>query len=352
MKLDYEKMSLELIDSTFAKFKEGKAVNGKVVLINNNGALVNIGGKGDAFIYNDDFLDKTQIKEGDEITAIVISKKDENGYIKLSEKKAKEILSNNELVANLQEGDEIELSIYNIVKGGMIGKLGDFNVFVPQSQVDYMYRNDLMHYKNLKVKCSVMDIDLASKKIVASIRQLKEKLKIQQENDFWSNIEEGKLVKGIVKRFATYGVFVNVNGKDCLLHNNDVSYMKEKAENIFEKDHEYNFIVLKTDREENRVSLGYKQLTEDPRKELYKKYNKNQIVNGTIKKLLPYGAIIELENGVAGFLHISEAGYGLRNMGEKFKVGDTLETKILDVNIEDMRIGLSINSLNFESIED
>ncbi|MDD4157393.1 MAG: S1 RNA-binding domain-containing protein [Candidatus Cloacimonetes bacterium] len=351
MKLDYEKMSLELVDSTFAKFKEGKSVNGKVVFINNNGALINIGGKGDAFIYNEDFLDKTQVKEGDEITAIVVSKKDENGYIKLSEKRAKEIIRNNETVINMKEGDQIEITINTIVKGGMIGKLGDFNVFVPQSQVDYMYRNDLLHYKNVKIKCSVMDIDLVSKKIVASIRQLKEKVKLDQENNFWSNIEEGKLVKGIVKRFATYGVFVNVNGKDCLLHNNDVSYMKERAENIFTVDEEYDFVVLKADREENRVSLGYKQLMEDPRKALYNKYNKNQIVSGIVKKILPYGAIIELENGVAGFLHISEAGYGLRNMAEKFKVNETIETKILEVNDKEMRISLSINALNFESIE-
>ena len=146
-----EKMTIEMVDSTFARFQVGKIVKGTIVLVRSEGALINIGGKGDAFIYNEDLINKQSLQVGEEIDAIVIDKKDENGYIKLSQKRADEIIKSNDLVAKLSIGDKIEVLVTSITKGGLVAKLGDYIVFIPQSQVDYQYRNNLKVYSNKNV---------------------------------------------------------------------------------------------------------------------------------------------------------------------------------------------------------
>lgn len=341
-----EKMTIEMVDSTFAKFQVGKLIKGTIVLIREEGAVINIGGKGDAFIYNEDLINKNNIEIGEEINAIVVDKKDENGYIKLSQKRADEIIKSNDLVSKLSIGDKINVLISSITKGGLIAKLGDYTVFIPQSQVEFQYRNNLKIYSNKNVDCLIVDIDLMSKKLVASIRAFIQKEKIDKENAFWSGIYEDKLVKGTVKRFVDFGAFISVNGKDCLLHNSDVGYLGEKAKDIFEINKEYEFVVLKTNKEEGRISLGYKQLYEDPRVKKFEKYNEGDTVKGIVSKIMEYGAFIKLEENVEGLLHNNEAGYDIKHITQVCKVGDELEVKIIAINKDDFKISLSINALN------
>lgn len=341
-----EKMTIEMVDSTFARFQVGKLVKGIIVLIKDEGALINIGGKGDAFIYNEDLINKDSLQAGEEIDAIVIDRKDENGYIKLSQKRADEIIRSNDLVSKLVIGDKIQVLVTSITKSGLVAKLGDYVVFIPQSQVDYQYRNNLKVYANKNITCMVVDLDLINKKLVASIRAYVQKEKVDKENAFWSGIYEEKLVKGIVKRFVDFGAFVSINGKDCLVHNNDVGYLGEKAKDVFELNKEYEFVVLKTNREEGRISLGYKQLQEDPRIKKFEKYNEGDIVKGIVTKAMDYGAFIKFEENVEGLLHNSEAGYDIKHITQVCKVGDEVEVKIISIDKENFKLSLSINALN------
>lgn len=341
-----EKMTIEMVDSTFARFQVGKLVKGTVVLVKNEGALINIGGKGDAFIYNEDLINKNTLETGQEIDAIVIDKKDENGYIKLSQKRADEIIRSNDLVSKLSIGDKIQVLVTSITKNGLVARLGDYTVFIPQSQVDYQYRNNLKVYLNKNTTCLVSDLDLISKKLVASIRAYVQKEKLDKENAFWSGIYEDKLVKGEVKRFVDFGAFISINGKDCLLHNSDVGYLGEKAKDVLDLNKEYEFIVLKTNREEGRISLGYKQLHEDPRVKKFQHYNEGDIVKGIVTKTMDYGAFIRLEENVEGLLHNSEAGYDIKHISQICKTGDELEVKIISIDKENFKLSLSINALN------
>lgn len=348
MNFNEEKMSMELVDNTFTTYKVGKRVSGTVVVIKDNGVLVNIGGKSDAFIYNEDLDNKDEIKVDDEVTAIIESIRDENGYVKINQKKATNIALRNEISINLNIGDVIDVECKDTVKAGLVGKYGNMKVFIPHSHIDYAHRNNFDEYKNKTVKCIVIDMNLANRNIVASIRGFLDQERTREEEEFWGVIKEGQIVEGTVEKIMPYGVFVKVGTKTCLLHNADVSYIREKASDKFTEGEVYQFVVLETDRENRKVSLGYKQLGDDPRNELYKKYKMDDIVKGSIIKILPYGAIVRIDDNVTGFLHISEADYGIRNMNDKFKVGQEVEAKIIETDYDKFRISLSIIALSAE----
>lgn len=342
-----EVFTQEMIDASFAKFTIGKEVKGTIVAISDKGVIVNIGGKKDAFIYNADIVEKDKLVAGQEIVAIVKSKNDENGYIKLSQIEAEQNKKELEFASSLKEDSTITFKVINEVKGGIVGKLSTFNVFVPQSQVEFYKRNNLKEYVGKEVTANIMQIDAKSRKIVASIRnyvnaqlQIK-KAKIEAEKEeFWSQIKEDVIVKGVVKKFIESGVFVTVGSKDCFLYKNDVSYLNEKPENVLEIGKEYEFLVISCDKETERVNLGYKQLQTNPKIDLYQKYKVGDIVEGKVIKVLKFGVVVELEKNVDGFLHISQAEYGLETMEKDYKVGDMIKCEILDIDMKNFKISL------------
>ncbi len=336
-----EKMTLEMVESTLARYNVGKIVEGTVVMMTKYGALINIGGKGDAFIYNDD-LAKETLEVGQTIQAIVVDKKDENGYVKLSLAKAKELQKANELLKGLKEGDTISVSVKNEVKGGLVAKLGEFNVFIPQSQVEFKHKNDLKFYVGKDIDVTVMEINLTKKKIVASIRLLVNRIYEEKENEFWGGIAVDKVVEGKVTKFVDFGAFVEVNGRSCLVHNNDVGYFNEKASAVFKIGETYSFVVLKSDRENNKISLGYKQLMEDPRIAIFNNFEVGQKLKGKVVRLAKFGAFINVAEHIDGLLHNSEAGYNIKNIEEVCKVGDELEVTIKDVDRENFKLALTL----------
>ena len=183
-------------------------------------------------------------------------------------------------------------------------------------------------------------MEVVSKKIVASIKNYEQQEKEIQENSFWDKISNNLIVNGTVKKLTDFGAFVTVFGKDCLLLNKDVGYFNEKANELFKEKQEYQFIVLNADRQNNKVLLGYKQLKDDPRIELYKKYEVGKNYTGIVTKLFNYGAVVQLEKNVTGFLHISDAEYGLLNMQEQYKLGDEILVKVKEVDLKNNKISL------------
>ncbi len=342
-----EKMTLEMVESTLARFNVGKMVEGTVVMYTKDGALINIGGKGDAIVYNDELQD-SKPEVGQTIKAIVLDKKDENGYIKLSIAKAKEIEEADKILKGLKVGDEITVNVKNAVAGGLVARLGEFSVFIPQSQVEFKYKNDLKHYVGTDCKALVLEINATKKKIVASIRSLNNKLREEKEDSFWNGIAVNKIVEGKVTKFVDFGAFVDVNGKSCLLHNSDVGYFKEKASDVLKLNETYTFIVLACNREENKVSLGYKQLIEDPRIAIFNQFTIGQKVKGKVIKTTNYGAFINICEHVDGLLHNSEAGYNIKDIQEVCKVGDELELTIIDIDKENFKLSLSLRAFDEE----
>ncbi|MCK9574958.1 MAG: S1 RNA-binding domain-containing protein [Clostridia bacterium] len=340
----------DLFESTFTSYAKGKLLKGKVVAVTSLGIVVNIGGKKDGFIENaqikPDELAKIIIDE--EIYALVLdSTAGENGCILLSKIKADEVVKSDEIALTVKENDEFELIIDSAVKGGLVAKLGSFKVFIPLSHVSTKFIKDLSVYIGKQFKVTVLEIDHLEKRITASIKVSAERDRNKVESNFWNNIFTNKIVKGIVKRFAAFGAFIDVDGIDCLAHISDLSYDKiATPSDVLELDKTYDFKVLSVDKESRRVSLGYKQLMPHPAEELFKKYSVGQVVKGKVVKLFPFGALIELEKNVDGLLHLSEASHiYIKNINEVAKVGDELEVKIISIDIENRKISFSLKAL-------
>ena len=338
--MSIEKLTQDNIDKSFKKYEKNKAVSGKIVLINKDGFVLNIGGKKDAFVYNEDICNKEKYKNGDVIIGIIKDTKDENGFVKVSQKEYEILKQNEEEFSTLKIGNIIEVQPTLIVNGGMIAKYHNFNVFIPNSHLEFQHRKDPKYYINKKINVCIIQMETVSKKIVASIKSYKIIEEKELDDAFWSKIDDGIIVDGIIKKTTEFGAFVTVYNRDCLLLNKDVGYFNEKAKEVYKAGDKDKFIVLFHDREKGKVLLGVKQLKDDPRIKLYNKYEIDKNYMGRVVKVFNYGAVIELEQNVRAFLHISDAEYGLLSMHEKYKIGDEILVKIKSKDLENNKISL------------
>lgn len=338
-----ERLTQEMINATFATYTIGKVVEGKVLRKDEKGLLINIGGKRDGFIYTEDVANFDKVKVDDMIKGVIKESKDENGYVKISNADYVAIEESKKVASSLKEGEKIKFKVQQVVNGGITGKIADYNVFVPLSQIDFAHKKNLALLVNTEIEVYLIQMDLRAKKLVCSLKKVYDEVKEINENNFRNTIKENQIVKGKAERFTDFGVFIGIenSGVDGLLHNSNVGYMGEKASDVFKKDETYEFIVLKVDYENKKIELGYKQMQDDPRIELYKKYSVGQEVKGVIIKLMPFGAVVELEKKVSGFLHISECEYGLNDMRDAYKMGDEIECKIIDIDLSNFKISLS-----------
>lgn len=348
-----EKFDLESIDKTFTHFKTGAKVDAEVVALLKEGVLLNIGGKKDGIIkYCEEEQSSIEnIKVGDKFEAIITNTKDESGAVVLSKAKADALRRGNEIVNGLKVGDETSLIITSTNKAGLLSNLGSFEVFIPYSQISSRkIDNNLQNYVNRQVKAIVLEIDLIKQKIVASIRAQEENEQHTKETAFWLAIFENKIVTGKVVRFTDFGAFVDVDGVDCLVHNNEASFDRDKkASDVLELNKEYSFKVVKCDKENKKVSLSYKALQPNPLTEKIKKLNVGDVVKGQVKKILPFGAIIEFGDQVEGLLHVKEAShFYVKNVYEVAKVGQTLELKIIAIDLDNNKVSLSLKAMQEE----
>lgn len=348
-----EKFNLDSIDKTFTRFKAGAKVNATVIALLKNGVLLNIGGKKDGLIpYCEEETEALKdIKVGDSFEAIITKTKDESDAIILSKAKADYIRWGNEVVNGLKVGDTTDFIITATNKAGIVSNIGNVEVFIPYSQIsNRKVDNNLQNYVNKQVKAVILEIDLNKNKIIASIKAYEENEQHTLETAFWEAIFENKIVAGKVVRFTDFGAFVNVNGVDCLVHNNEVSFEKGKpASEVLELDKTYDFKVIKCDRENKRVSLNYKALQENPLTKKIKELKVGDVVNGEVKKILSFGAIINFGDDIEGLLHVKEAShFFVKNIYEVAKVGQKLDLKIIAIDTENNKVSLSLKAMQEE----
>ena len=348
-----EKFNLDSIDKTFTSFKVGTKVEGEVVAFLRDGVLLNIGGKKDGIIKYSDEEDVALegINVGDKFEVVITATKDDSGAVVLSKAKADALKKGNQIVSKLNVGDTTNFIITNYNKAGLISKLGSFEVFIPYSQIsNRKIDNNLQNYVNKQVTAIVLELDLSNNKIIASIKAFEENELHTKETAFWQAIFENKIVSGTVVRFVDFGAFINVDGIDCLVHNNEVSYDKnKKASEVLELGKIYNFKVIKCDRENKKVSLSFKALQPNPLTEKIKKLKVGDVVNGVVTKILPFGALIKFGDEIEGLLHVKEAShFYIKNVYEVAKVGKNLDLKIIGVDLENNKVSLSLKAMQEE----
>lgn len=347
------------MDDKATKFRKGQKITATISSATDEGLAVYISNTKKEILLpkeeiNCENYDKAEYskKVGEEIEVKIVGL----NPVQLSEKAIARDLEDEKLVAEIADGN----SIFNVVidgfnKGGLIGHYAGFEVFVPSSQIRIGFVRELDKYvgKTLRVKAEKVE-NGKRKQIVASQRVILEAEKAQRdaeraekEEEFFGAVSVGDIIKGTVVRFAAFGAFVDVNGIDCLAHISDLSWTGCNApSDVLEIGKEYEFKVLKCDKETKKVSLGYKQLQPRPWDLVPGKYMVGDIVKGKVVRIVPFGAFVELEKGIDGLVHVSQISHEwLENPTSALKVGEEVEAKIIAIDHEKEKITLSIKAM-------
>ncbi len=293
-----------------------------------------------------------QDKIGEDIRVMVVAK----NPIKFSEKAMEKVLKEEAEIEEIKAGKVFEAVITAVNKGGLTGKYGSYQVFVPASQIKLGFVKDLEKYvgKTLRLKAEKVESRGARRQIVGSQRIIleaekaeRDAIRAQKEAEFFGSIQEGDVVLGTPVRFAAFGAFVDVNGFDCLAHISDLSWTGcKECGDVLEIGKQYEFKILKIDEETKRVSVGYKQLQPKPWDNVLEKYNVGDVIKGTVVRIVSFGAFVEVEKGIDGLVHVSQiSNQWLENPVTALEVGQEIEAKILDINPEKEKMNLSIKAL-------
>ena len=338
---------LSLYDNTFKKFVEGEVVKGTVLKIMDNEVLVDIGFKSEGMISKEEFIGingSVDVKEGDFIEVLLEKSEDNDGHVVLSREKAEKMKIWDDVEKAYSDGRHIRGKVIERIKGGLAVDIG-IRAFLPGSLVDMRPVKNLDSFRGKELLLKVIKVNKKRGNIVLSRKAVLEEENVERKKKTIEMIEEGKVVKGFVKNITEYGVFVDLGGIDGLVHITDLSWGRiNHPSELFAVGDEIEVVVLKYDREKQRVSLGYKQKTKDPWETVAEKYPINSRVRGKVVSLTDYGAFVEIEEGVEGLIHISEMSWTkkIKHPSKLLSVSDTVEAVILEVDQEARRLSLGL----------
>ncbi|MEE3290635.1 MAG: 30S ribosomal protein S1 [Pseudomonadota bacterium] len=340
---DLFEQSLSEIDMT-----PGAIVTGTIIDIDTDWVTVHAGLKSEGVIPRTQFLDEQgnlSLEVGDEVKVALETVEDGFGETRLSREKAKRAESWMELEAAYEKNDIVTGVINGKVKGGFTVDLNNIRAFLPGSLVDVRPVRDTLHLEGQQLEFRLIKLDRKRNNVVVSRRAVLESVSTEERDALLEKLEEGMSVKGIVKNLTDYGAFVDLGGVDGLLHITDMSWKRIKHPNeIVNVGDEIDVKVLKYDRERNRVSLGLKQLGEDPWQAIKERYPQNKQVKAVVTNLTDYGCFAELEEGVEGLVHVSEMDWTNKNVhpSKVVQLGDEIDVMVLDIDEERRRISLGI----------
>lgn len=333
------KFNLNSIEETFANYKKNSIYDGVVVSKNPNGVVFNIGGKSDAFIRKDDFTNFDEVKIGDRFKALVLGTKTEDGMIEVSKSEAEEIITGSLKAEALKVGSTFTFVVNSYNDDGISSRLGAYTVFVPKDQVDIKVHH-LGYYKSKQLEGIVLEMNKDKKQIIASVKMLKEQIKENAENLFWSAAFVGKKVTGSIVKIMPYGAFVDLSGVDAFLHISDISYRRiNSPSDVIKEGESYEFRITKLDKDNKKVQIGLKQNQEDPKISAIKSLKFSEVYDGEVVKILSFGAIVNLENGASGLLHVSDATeHNDKRIYEIVKVGDRVKVGVKSISDDNTKV--------------
>ncbi|AZQ10534.1 30S ribosomal protein S1 [Shewanella khirikhana] len=340
------------------EFRPGSIVRGTVVAIENGLVLVDAGLKSESPIPAEQFKNAQGVLEiavGDEVDVALDSVEDGFGETQLSREKAKRHEAWIVLEKAYEDAETVIGVINGKVKGGFTVELNGIRAFLPGSLVDVRPVRDTAHLENKELEFKVIKLDQKRNNVVVSRRAVIESESSAERDALLENLQEGQAVKGIVKNLTDYGAFVDLGGVDGLLHITDMAWKRVKhPSEIVNVGDEINVKVLKYDRERTRVSLGLKQLGEDPWLEISKRYPENTRLTGRVTNLTDYGCFVEIEEGVEGLVHVSEMDWTNKNIhpSKVVNLGDEVEVLVLDIDEERRRISLGLKQCKTNPWED
>ncbi len=324
--------------------QENTIVKGTIAEKKETGILLDVGGKAESFIDRSDLKDFDTLNVGDVLDVYVERVEGENSAPQVSVKKAEAQRAWDDIVSNHVEGSIIKGKVVSRVKGGLIVDVG-VEAFLPGSQVDIGAVHDLDVFVGQEMDFKLIKINTERKNVVLSRREILEEARDSQRAKLLDELEVGQIRKGIVKNITDFGAFVDLNGMDGLLHITDMSWSRvTDPHTIVHKDQEIEVMILEVNKERKRVSLGLKQKEGNPWDTVEVKYPANSRVHGKVVNVMPYGAFVELEEGIEGLIHVTEMSWTkkVNKAGDMLNVGDEVDAVVLNVNKEDRKISLGL----------
>ena len=340
----------QLLEESFAlqEMGVGEVITAEVVAIDGNFVTVNAGLKSESLIDVNEFKNgqgEVEVKVGDFVTVTIESVENGFGETKLSREKAKRAADWVALEEAMENGDILSGVINGKVKGGLTVMINSIRAFLPGSLVDTRPVKDTTPYEGKEIEFKVIKLDKKRNNVVVSRRAVLEATLGEERKALLENLQEGSIIKGIVKNITDYGAFVDLGGIDGLLHITDLAWRRVKhPSEVLEVGQEVEAKVLKFDQEKSRVSLGLKQLGEDPWDGLARRYPQGTRMFGKVTNLTDYGSFVEIEQGIEGLVHVSEMDWTNKNVhpSKVVQLGDEVEVMILDIDEDRRRISLGM----------
>jgi small subunit ribosomal protein S1 len=343
---EYEHL-LAQYENSFKNLQEGQIIRGRVLAITPSEVIVDIGYKSEGIISLAEFTDfsgNVTVHEGDAVDVLLERTEDQNGYVVLSKDKAEKMKVWDEVERSYRSGSTVRGRVIDRIKGGLAVDIG-VKAFLPGSLVDVKPVKNLESLRGKELDFKVISVDKKRGNIVLSRKAVVEIEQEARKRETLQLLEEGRVLRGTVKNLTDYGAFVDLGGLDGLLHVTDMSWGRvNHPSDLVKVAEEIDVVVLKFDRETERVSLGTKQLTEDPWVHVPGKYPAGSRVAGRVTNVTDYGAFVELEEGVEGLVHVSEMSWSkkVKNPSKLVSPGDQVEAVVSDVNPDARRISLSL----------
>ncbi|HVD66049.1 MAG TPA: 30S ribosomal protein S1 [Gaiellaceae bacterium] len=345
-------------DSTFPIINEGEVVRGKVVRVDKDEVLIDIGYKSEGVIPVSELsirrsvnpADEVQI--GDEIDALVMTKEDAEGRLILSKKRARFEMAWKRIEEAAESGEPVEGTVIEVVKGGLILDLG-VRGFLPASLVDIRRVQDLDEFMSQTLRCKVIELNRSRNNVVLSRRAVLEEERKEMRQAILDRLAPGDVVTGTISNIVYFGAFVDLEGIDGLIHISELSWSHvNHPSELLEIGQEVQVKVLDIDRERQRISLGLKQTQSDPWQQVIDTYDQGDVVEGRVTKVVTFGAFIEVVPGVEGLVHISElAEHHVENPREVVTQGETVKARIIEMDAERRRLSLSLKRVDGDLAE-
>ena len=339
-----------LAESKIELLKEGSVISGTIMEIRPTEVVIDFGGKAEGTIPAHEFLDLGELEIGSDLEIFLERLEDRDGNPQLSFDKAEQKKNWEKIVNTCEEGSVITGRVRSKVKGGLVVNIG-VDAFLPSSQVDIQAPKNLDQFVGQTFDFKVVKINRERKNIVVSRRELIEERRQDKKREILSKIKPGETRRGMVKNITDYGAFIDLDGLDGLLHITDMSWGRvSHPSEMVKTGEEITVCIIDIDQNRERVSLGLKQLSSNPWDDIEKKFPINAKVRGKVVNLVPYGAFIELEEGVEGLVHVTEMSWTKRitKPGEVLNVGDEVDAVVLGIQKDDQKISLGLRQLEVD----
>lgn len=339
-----------LYEDVFNQFQLGKIISGKIVGKDSSGVLVDISYKSNGLIPSYEFSDYElkKLKLSDEIEVLLDRLEDENGNVVLSYQKAKSLRAWDQLLGLAEKDEPVRGVVIHKVKGGLSVDIG-VPAFLPGSQVDMQRVTDFDQFVGQEIICKILKVNKKRGNVIVSRRRYLEDQRSEDKKKALETLAEGQVLQGIVKNITNYGVFVDVGGIDGLLHITDMSWRRiSHPSELVKIGDAITVKVISFDKKHEKISLGMKQLEENPWEKVEERYEIGTKLKGKISSITDYGLFVEVDKGVEGLVHISEVSWTERinNLGKHYSVGDEVEVAIVALDKNNRRMSLSIKRLH------